>query len=530
MTNPVVVLGGGINGAAIARQLLINRQSVVLIDRYDIAFGATAYSSRLIHGGLRYLEYAELGLVRESLDERSRLLKLAPQFVKPLQLFIPSQSRFGGAATATRNFLGWPIKQSDATPRGAWLVQAGLTMYDLFARASTLPKHRSRRFTDPEVPPVDPQRYRWMASYYDAQIRFPERFVVGMIQDCEALARQHDVHFELLTYHDARREGSVIVAEPSLPYPSAKSRTFTPRAVVNATGAYVDQTLQTINVASRRLMGGTKGSHLITFHPQLKQLLRNGGVYAEAEDGRPVFLLPFGDCCLIGTTDIFFDDDPAVASASDAEIDYLVSVINTIFPQTAFKREDVDCHYCGVRPLPYREAGQSAASVTRNHILQEHEVLLWPMLSIIGGKLTTCRSLAEETVQWLAERLSFSIEDNGRDRPFKGCSDCRDVIDSVGAEKERSNELLTGTDIPISVVRTIIGNEHVRTVSDLVERRLMLLYERNLSERTILQLAEEMVAVGLLPSKPSRGKCMPVCNACKRCSGNGAMDKADRCH
>ncbi|WP_417744109.1 glycerol-3-phosphate dehydrogenase/oxidase [Rosistilla oblonga] len=493
MNDPILILGGGINGVAIARQLLINGQSVVLVDSADIASGATAYSSRLIHGGLRYLEYAEVSLVRESLDERSRLLKLAPQFVKPLELFIPSQSRLGGAVAATRNFLGIPAKRSTPKPRGAWLVGVGLTMYDLFARASTLPKHRRRKLSAPDVPPVDPKRYGWLSSYYDAQIRFPERFVVGMIADCEALAKQHGVTFELLTYHMTHRDDATLRLEPQLAYPPAAARTLRPRAVVNATGSYVDRALKRIDVDSKRLMGGTKGSHLITFHPQLREMLAGGGVYAEADDGRPVFLLPFGDCCLIGTTDIFFDENPAKAKASDEELDYLVAVVNSLFPQTNFSRQDIECFYCGVRPLPYRESGKSAASVTRNHILHDHPDQPWPMLSIIGGKLTTCRSLAEETAQWLAERVGFEAKDLGRDRPFPGHEDCRQATTAAD-----DGEMLVGTQIPLAVVDAIIADEHVRRLGDLVERRLMLLYHPRLSRATLDQLAARMMAAGIL--------------------------------
>ena len=122
----VLVLGAGINGVAIARELLLNRVPVCLVDRWDIASGTTAYSSRLIHGGLRYLEYGDFSLVRESLDERERLLQLAPQFVQPLQLFIPVERRASGFVAAARKFLGWPAaRDARPVPRGLWLVRTG---------------------------------------------------------------------------------------------------------------------------------------------------------------------------------------------------------------------------------------------------------------------------------------------------------------------------------------------------------------------------------------------------------------------
>jgi len=491
MQDSILILGAGINGVAIARQLLLNGQSVVMVDRYDIASGATAYSSRLIHGGLRYLEYAELKLVRESLDERTRLLKLAPQFVEPLPLFIPSQSRLGGVWSAITKFLGIGSKKAKSTPRGAWLVRCGLLMYDLFARSSPLPRHRGRRVGSEDVPPVDSSRFRWLSSYYDAQIRYPERFVLGMVADCEQLASENGLRFEVYTYQAVQREGETIRIVPRLQYPLSEPFSMRPRAIVNATGSFVDMSLQAIDVDSRRLMGGTKGSHLVSFHAELRAALNEGGVYAEADDGRPVFLLPFGDACLIGTTDIFYDDDPAKATASDEECEYLVGYVNRLFPQLDFTDRDIDFHYCGVRPLPRREEGQSAASVTRNHVLHDHPGQPWPMVSIIGGKLTTCRSLAEDATGWLAERLGFAITSNGRELHCGGHSDCRLVTPSEGA-------LLDGTDIPIAAVDWIIRHEHVRTLSDLVERRLMLLYASGLSHQTLVALAERMATAGVI--------------------------------
>src|SRR5271154_1893735 len=138
---PVLILGAGINGAALARELALNGVGVVVVDTRDIASGATAYSSRLIHGGLRYLEYGDFSLVRESLGERTRLLKLAPQFVRPLRLFIPVRNRFGGLLSAARRFLGLKDRPHPdrVLHRGLWTVRFGLWLYDHYARDPTLP-------------------------------------------------------------------------------------------------------------------------------------------------------------------------------------------------------------------------------------------------------------------------------------------------------------------------------------------------------------------------------------------------------
>src|SRR5688572_3873967 len=185
----VLILGAGINGAALARELVLNGLSVCVVDKADIASGATARSSRLIHGGLRYLEHGEFDLVRESLGERTRLLRLAPQFVQPLRLLIPVRTRFTGVPTAAGRFFGWqPGRLSrQPTTRGLWLVRMGLRLYDAYAKDAVLPRHRAHRTGQPGTVPVNREKYRWQCSYYDAQIPFPERFVLAMLQDARQL-------------------------------------------------------------------------------------------------------------------------------------------------------------------------------------------------------------------------------------------------------------------------------------------------------------------------------------------------------
>ncbi|HEY2840241.1 MAG TPA: FAD-dependent oxidoreductase, partial [Pirellulales bacterium] len=370
--HPILILGAGINGAALARELCLNGQSVTLVDTADMAFGATAYSSRLIHGGLRYLEYGEFDLVRESLAERTRLLRLAPQFVKPLRLFIPIENRFGGLWTSASRFL---FKGNRAAPagahhgsRGLWLVRSGLRMYDVYARDPDLPRHATHRWGQGESLPVDP-KYRWLCSYYDAQVRFPERFVVAMLDDAQTAAAATGARFEALNYHRAALDGrqATIYANGS----TQPVRAFEPAAVINATGAWVDLTLSALRLPSKRLMGGTKGSHLVTWNERLREALAGDGLYAEAADGRPVFVLPFGDATLIGTTDLRYEGEPADAVATQAEIDYLVATVNELLPQARLTSADVDVHYSGVRPLPYVDQG-STASITRRHGLVEN--------------------------------------------------------------------------------------------------------------------------------------------------------------
>jgi glycerol-3-phosphate dehydrogenase len=521
MEAPVLILGAGINGAALARELALSGVPVVVVDTADLACGATAYSSRLIHGGLRYLEYGEFDLVRESLAERTRLLRLAPQFVRPLRLFIPVAGRFGGLGPTLRRFIGWETKSDRRRnqPRGLWLVRMGLRMYDAYARDPELPRYEVHALGAPSAPAVDSRAYRWLCAYWDAQIRFPERFVVALFEDTRRAAAERGSTFELWTYHQAKVEG----AHVSIVNPGGETiKTFTPSAVINATGAWVDYALQLLAVPSRRMMGGTKGSHFFTHNDRLRMALGGEAIYAEASDGRPVFVLPFGDGVLIGTTDERFEGNPRDAVASPHELRYLVDTVNALIPTAQLTDSDVAFHYRGVRPLPAVESGRTAA-ITRRHWLEEHAGAPWPLYSIIGGKLTTCRSLAEGAAATLLKKLNRTLKKTSADRVLPGAEDfprddaARQALlkrweqESGLAEEQIAaiwplvgmelatylksdgsddRESIAGTSLPRGFVRWVIAREWVTRLEDLVERRLLLMYEPRLSMTTLQELAE----------------------------------------
>lgn len=531
---PILILGAGINGAALARELVLNNFSVCVVDHGDLAGGTTAWSSRLIHGGLRYLEYSEFDLVRESLRERNLLLRLAPQFVRPLRLYVPTSNRFGGLGTSLRRFFRLKQKKSRKVDvdRGLWLIRLGLRFYDAYAQDEVLPKYDVHRIGDPKATRVDPKQYRWLCSYSDAQIIFPERFVVALLTDAAEEAKRRGLSFEMFNYHDARLEKQRVDIRPwggertSDGLPTADVlRSFEPAAIVNATGAWVDLTLKRLEIPSRRLMGGTKGSHFVTSNQNLRDALQGQGIYAEAADDRPVFVLPLGkDYTLVGTTDVRYTGDPGKAVPSEEELDYLVDTVNHILPGSPLTREDIDFHYAGVRPLPYTDA-TTTASITRRHWLERAENPEVPTYSVIGGKLTTCRSLAEEATHELLNSLrpDAGEQSNSTDRPIPGGENFpanneelnstlqfladnsaydRSQIESMwelcGTRIEQflsqhaphTEELLVDTDLPLEFVRWSIRNEWVKHLGDLVERRLMLLYQPSLSEATLQRLGD----------------------------------------
>ena len=533
-TPHVLILGAGINGAALARELALNGLDVTVVDSRDAAAGTTAYSSRLIHGGLRYLEYGDFALVRESLAERTRLLRLAPHLVHPLRLFIPVRNRSGGLWTSARRF--WRLRErpgSETVHRGLWTVGLGLWFYDLYARDRSLPRRRAYAANSSAAVRVDARQFRWLYSYSDAQVRYPERFTVALLADAHGVAAQTGREFRLLTYHRVILEGTRVRIVPVASRGDAGDTVdaLAPAAIVNATGPWVDQTLSGLSLPSPRLIGGTKGTHFLTWHVGLRERLDGRGLYAEATDGRPVFILPFGQATLVGTTDIPFDGDPAAAVATPEELDYLLSAVNGLFADLQLEPSDIAMHYCGVRPLPY-SGPATPAGVSRRHWLEPGLAGEIPLYSLVGGKLTTCRSLAEQGAATILARLNREPTASSRERPLRGAEDYPPDAATLAAEHQRltarfglplesiaavwslvgtrtesalaegdqsGSQLLSGTFIPRRFAEWSIRHEWATTLEDLVERRLMLLFEPELSRDCLRDLAALLVAAGRLP-------------------------------
>jgi glycerol-3-phosphate dehydrogenase len=525
---PVLILGAGINGCCVARELVLNGVPVVIVDRHDIATGATAKSSRLIHGGVRYLEYGDFGLVRESLAERARLLRLAPQFVRPLRLHIPVRRRTGGLMQSALRFLRfdrlaagrWLAKRLPISERGLWTIRVGLWLYDLIARDSTLPRHSVAHIKNHAAPRVDAGKYRWLCAYSDAQVLYPERFVIALLEDARREAERTGVDFRVFTYCQTELHGSTARVH-SIDDPDQVSLELRPATIVNATGAWGDLTLGELRIPSPQLFGGTKGSHIITRQPALVAALGGDAIYAEAADGRLVFVLPFGDNVLIGTTDEPIRESPDAAIATPRDVDYLVGMVNEVFSDVRLTAADVDAHYCGVRPLPNVNAARAGA-IPRGHWIETNASGPVPIDTLIGGKLTTCRAFGElaadrilqrlgvkrtagtqaravpgsddypadpeelaERIRAIADATGFSADQVAAVWDLAG-TDARDIL-SAARDGDRAN--LPGTSIPLAFVDWSASHEWVRHVEDLVERRLMLAWETGLCRETLKSLA-----------------------------------------
>ncbi|MGD2181583.1 glycerol-3-phosphate dehydrogenase [Lusitaniella coriacea] len=380
----LIVIGGGINGAGTARDGALRGLKTLLVEKGDFAGGTTGWSTRLIHGGLRYLEYFEFNLVRESLKEREILLKIAPHLVKPIQMTIPLYA--GGA-------------------RSYWEIQAGMVLYDLLSFDKTLPNHRM--LPAPKMRQlfraVNAEGLKGAAQYYDSQVAYAER--LGLETVLSAKQAGADVfNYAAVTQIDRNTDRAIaLTVRDELTQKEYTVSVGAQTVIVNTSGPWVDEVCalgqkgkQNAPIGDRKL-GGTKGSHiLVDSFPGAPDT----ALYAEAQaDGRPYFIVPWLNRYLIGTTDRYYDGDLDRVKADNEEIDYLIAETNRVIPTAQLSREDVKFTYAGIRPLPYAKEGTKPSSVTRAHILHDHkDEGVNNLISLIGGKLTTYRQVAEELV------------------------------------------------------------------------------------------------------------------------------------
>jgi glycerol-3-phosphate dehydrogenase len=368
------------------------------------------------------------------------------------------------------------------------VVQAGLWLYDRYARGDDLPDRSLHRREEPDVPRVNAELAQRLWAYSDAQITYPERLVIDFLADARRLATENGTELRVLTYSRAilAGEGRTVEIRPAGNAQAPPWETFQPAAIINATGAWVDQTLTRLPVASPRLMGGTKGSHFLTFQPRLAELLGGNAIYTEARDNRPVFVLPFLQGTLVGTTDLPFEGEPATAVATDEELDYLLAAVNDIVPEARLTRGDIAMHCCGVRPLPFVDANAPAA-ITRRHQLVWNDLSRVPLVSLVGGKLTTCRSLAEEAAAAVLGRLGLPVAANSQDRmiPRTPVDDC----------------LMEEPTAWASAAAWAIEQEWATCLEDLVERRLMWHLSPDLSRGKLSELADILIQQGRLDER-----------------------------
>ncbi|MBB3303529.1 MULTISPECIES: glycerol-3-phosphate dehydrogenase/oxidase [unclassified Enterobacter] len=415
-STPVLIVGGGINGISTFRELALQGIPAILVEKGDWCQAASGALSRMIHGGLRYLETGEFTLVKESVTERDRLLKNASHYVFPLRTTVPIDNLAGGLVNATRRFLRLSDKP---TRRGALLIKTGLSLYDIYTRQyGSMPKHqvRNEAATRDRWPGFAPW-VKYSASYYDAWISAPERLGFELIDDAEK-ACPEALALNYLQLVSA--EGETIILQDAL---SGERFSLQPHVLVNAGGAWIDQLNQRIT-SSRdlpKLIGGTKGSHLILDHPELLHMLDGEMVYFENQEGRVCIMFPWFGKVLVGSTDIRVDDPDAVV-CEEEEKDYILESLRFVFPHIEVADSTIVYTFCGVRPLPASEAKLNG-QISRNHslvVLPADANRAWSTLCLVGGKWTTFRQFGEEAADRVLRLLGEKRHVSSGDEPIGG--------------------------------------------------------------------------------------------------------------
>ena len=354
---------------AVARQCARAGKTTLLLEQNDFASGVTSRSTRIIHGGLRYLEHGEIGLVRESLRERERLLRERSHLVQPTQFM---------------------LLLNEQSQRSATKVRIGLWLYQRLAGRKS-----NKTLGEMELKRVEralDAGHRWsIFNYEDAQCEFPERLVAEWLTeaiDAGAVVRNHA---EVLAVNVAHGRARGVLFRDRI---TGKDAHVDAAWVVNCCGPWADRICQRSSIRTAKpMLSGVRGSHIVL--PRFPAAPSNP-LYTEAADGRPIFVVPWNEQLMVGTTEVADTGDPGRTEPSAEETAYLLNSVTKLFPKAKLSAHDVKYAFAGVRPLPYTE-GNRPSAVTRRHFLHDHTGEgAARMISVIGGKLTTAASLARE--------------------------------------------------------------------------------------------------------------------------------------
>jgi len=459
-TFDALIVGGGITGAGIARDAALRGLDVALVDKGDFASGTSSRSSRLVHGGVRYLEHGHLHLVFEASAERRRLLRLAPRLVRPLAFT-------------------WPVYAGQRL--GRWKLSAGLTLYDMLSLFRNVERHRRLDTTDVlrDEPCLERTGLRGGVRYYDAATD-DARLTLANVLDARALGAVPVNHVVMRSERlaDGLHVASV---EDALTGDRFEIRA---RALVNAAGPWTDdvRAVEGWTAPGERIQG-SKGSHIAV--PRSRVGNRDAVTLLHPRDQRVLFVLPAGPFSIIGTTDTFTHVSADEVRASESDVSYLLQAANFAFPDARLDRDDVVSAWAGIRPL--MPSGGSEGQASREHAIDTRDRIV----TITGGKLTTYRVMAREVVDAVDAAL-------GR-RRRRAQTASRPLPDDVPVAPARgidqpSGDLVEGLPYTRDHLRRAISDEMACTLGDLLIRRTHVAYETRDGGRAAARIVTPFVA------------------------------------
>ncbi len=510
----VLIIGGGINGLATFRDLALQGIDVVLVEKNDYCSGASAASSHMIHGGVRYLENGEIRLVKESLQERNRLLAAAPHYVKPLKTTIPIFSVFSGLLSAPIRL--FTHSQGKPKERGAILIKVGLILYDTFGRnGGTMPRHRflGKKKSHRELPALN-KDVKFTATYYDAAMENPERLALEVLFDGLAAGSNARAYNYVAA---ASMVGNQVVLLDEL---TGEKINFSADVIVNTSGPWTDLTNESLGFQTS-YMAGTKGSHIVIDNQELFKACDNREIFFENKDGRIVLMYPIVGKVLVGTTDIPHDMRfPAVCT--DEEVDYFFKLVSHVYPDIKIDKDQIVYKYSGVRPLG-ASGDINPGVISRDYRIvrtsSESEV---PVLSLVGGKWTTFRALGEHLSSDVLKLLKKPRVVSTAHLPLGGGKDFPTTTDgqlswaethgkSIGTDRALQLLLRYGTratefirviaargekklssnpDYTDTEIQFLIESEQVSRVEDIVHRRTNLAFSGDVTDSLVKELEE----------------------------------------
>ncbi len=458
----VLVIGGGITGCGVARDASMRGLSVALVERDDFASGTSGRSSRLVHGGIRYLEQGRLHLVYESIRERQTLLTIAPELVRPLAFT-------------------WPIYRGARIGRAK--LGAGLALYQLMAMGkSPWPSLLSGRRTLEREPSLAANGLKGGAVYYDAATDDCRLTVATAMSAASSGATVvNHVRASRILLDGTKAVGAEVKSQYG-----DESGEVRARVVVNATGVWQNER-DAIEHGSRPR--GSKGVHIAV--PRERVGNRDAITMISSVDGRVMFCLPAGAQAIIGTTDTWTDESPETVHATASDVEYLLRSANSYFPQARLTFDDVVSAWAGIRPLVATQSNNPTAASREHSIATDR----FGVISVTGGKLTTYRAMAAEVVGRVQQALGRRVEPAPTDTiPLTDPARAQEIARIAQDDPRLAAPLVDG--LPYTGAQLVYGvkREMAKTLSDLLIRRMHIAFETRDHGRTVAPRAAEIVA------------------------------------